>query len=102
MRITIFGATGKVGTFLVDQALRAGHEVTAVVRDPARLKPSAHGSPRIIIADVMSPCSIGSPVDGAAAVISAIGPAGRGPTTVLGDSTRSIIAAMEAHGAPRP
>ncbi|MGW4973647.1 NmrA family NAD(P)-binding protein, partial [Streptomyces albidoflavus] len=35
MRITVFGATGGVGGEVVRQALEAGHEVTAVVRDPA-------------------------------------------------------------------
>ncbi|MFE0224321.1 NAD(P)H-binding protein, partial [Streptomyces albidoflavus] len=38
MRITVFGATGGVGGEVVRQALEAGHEVTAVVRDPAALK----------------------------------------------------------------
>jgi uncharacterized protein YbjT (DUF2867 family) len=37
MRITVFGATGGTGRRLVRQALDAGHAVTAVVRDPARL-----------------------------------------------------------------
>ncbi|MYV41329.1 NAD(P)H-binding protein, partial [Streptomyces sp. SID1328] len=37
MRLTVFGATGGVGGEIVRQALDAGHEVTAVVRDPARL-----------------------------------------------------------------
>jgi putative NADH-flavin reductase len=37
MKITIFGATGGTGTHLVEQALAAGHDVTVVVRDPARL-----------------------------------------------------------------
>jgi putative NADH-flavin reductase len=37
MRITIFGAAGGTGTRLLDLACAAGHEVTAVVRDPARL-----------------------------------------------------------------
>ncbi len=37
MRITVFGATGGVGQEIVGQALAAGHEVTAVVRDPDRL-----------------------------------------------------------------
>lgn len=37
MRLTVFGATGGVGREVVGQALAAGHEVTAVVRDPARL-----------------------------------------------------------------
>ena len=37
MKLTILGATGATGTCLTSQALAAGHEVTAVVRDPARL-----------------------------------------------------------------
>jgi len=36
MKLTILGATGATGTSLTSQALAAGHEVTAVVRDPAR------------------------------------------------------------------
>ncbi|KUJ70300.1 NADH-flavin reductase [Streptomyces albus subsp. albus] len=36
MRITVFGATGNVGRRVVAEALARGHEVTAVVRDPAR------------------------------------------------------------------
>ena len=45
MELTIFGATGVTGTSLTGQALAAGHEVTAVVRDPARL--SVPHSPRL-------------------------------------------------------
>jgi putative NADH-flavin reductase len=37
MNLTIFAATGGVGARLLDQALSAGHAVTAVVRDPAKL-----------------------------------------------------------------
>jgi putative NADH-flavin reductase len=37
LKIVIFGATGKTGRLLVDQALASGYEVTAFVRDPARL-----------------------------------------------------------------
>lgn len=37
MRLAVFGATGGTGRQLVEQALAQGHEVTAVVRDPARL-----------------------------------------------------------------
>ncbi|WP_157880486.1 NAD(P)H-binding protein, partial [Streptomyces katrae] len=42
MKITVFGATGGVGREVVRQGLAAGHEVTAVVRDPARLDVPAH------------------------------------------------------------
>ncbi|MPZ20853.1 MAG: NAD(P)H-binding protein [Luteitalea sp.] len=36
MRITVFGAAGSVGSRVVAEALSRGHEVTAIVRDPAR------------------------------------------------------------------
>ncbi|MFB8275853.1 NAD(P)-dependent oxidoreductase [Nocardia colli] len=36
MRITVFGATGDVGSRVVAEALARGHEVVAVIRDPAR------------------------------------------------------------------
>ncbi|MQY07220.1 NAD(P)-dependent oxidoreductase [Actinomadura macrotermitis] len=36
MKITVFGAAGSVGAQVVTEALSRGHQVTAVVRDPAR------------------------------------------------------------------
>ena len=55
MKLTILGATGATGTALTGQALAAGHEVTAVVRDPARLAVPAHPRLRTVTADVMDP-----------------------------------------------
>ena len=40
MKITVFGATGGIGGHVVRQALAAGHQVTAVVRDRARVEVS--------------------------------------------------------------
>jgi uncharacterized protein YbjT (DUF2867 family) len=37
MKIAIFGATGGTGRLVVEQALEAGHEVIAFVRDPSKL-----------------------------------------------------------------
>src|SRR3984957_16453235 len=95
MQLTIFGATGATGTDLPSQALAAGHEVTAVVRDPARLAVPAQPRLRTVTADVMDPTSIIPAIAGADAVISAVGPRGTGPTTVIRDSVHSIIAAMD-------
>ena len=92
MKLTILGATGATGTCLTGQALAAGHEVTAVVRDPARLAVPAHPRLRTVTADIMDPASITPAIAGADAVISAVGPRGTGPTTVI---VRSIIPAME-------
>lgn len=40
MRLTIFAATGGIGRQLLEQALDAGHDVTAVVRNPTNLPPA--------------------------------------------------------------
>ncbi|NUW43922.1 NAD(P)-dependent oxidoreductase [Nonomuraea rhodomycinica] len=98
MRITVFGASGRTGWRVVGQALEAGHEVTAVVRDPAALERHGLRGPRLTVvrADVMDPAAIGPAVAGRDAVVSAIGPRGRGPTTVCADATASIIEAMTA------
>jgi putative NADH-flavin reductase len=116
MKITVFGATGGTGRLLVEQALAAGHEVTVVVRDPARLtirSPAAQltASPasgvlagnrlHVITADVMNPAAISDAVAGADAVLTAIGPRSSGATTVSADSAASIIAAMRRNGVRR-
>jgi putative NADH-flavin reductase len=97
MKLTIFGATG---TCLVQQALSAGHQVTAVVRDPARLAVPAQQRLRIVTADVLDPAAISPAVDGADAVTTAVGP-GTGASTLRQDSTRSIIRAMQKTGTRR-
>lgn len=101
MELTIFGASGATGTCLTEQALAAGHEVRAVVRDPARLP--VPGSPRLRVrtADLMDPAAISPAVAGADAVFAAFGPRGTGPTTVLREGTRSVIEAMHKEGTRR-
>jgi putative NADH-flavin reductase len=101
MKLTIFGATGGTGTCLTTQALAAGHSVTAVVRDPARLAVPAHPRLEVVTADVLGPASITPAVDGADAVLTAVAPPGTGPSTLRQDSTRSIIQAMQKTGARR-
>jgi putative NADH-flavin reductase len=101
MRLTIFGATGGTGRCLVDQALAAGHEVTAVVRDPARLPVPPGPQLSVVTADVFASAEIGLAVTGADAVLTALGPRGSGPATVQRDSLRSITKAMRAAGVRR-
>jgi putative NADH-flavin reductase len=72
MRLTVFGASGQTGRHLIQQALDAGHTVTAVVRDPTRL-PIRHQRLQVVTADVLDPAAIQPAVAGADAVISALG-----------------------------
>jgi putative NADH-flavin reductase len=101
MKLTILGATGATGTCLTEQALAAGHHVTAVVRDPARLPIRAHQRLQVVTADVMDPGSITPAMADAAAVVTAVGPRGTGPTTIIRDSVCSIIQAMQKTGVRR-
>ena len=101
MNITVFGATGGTGTALVEQALAAGHEVTAVVRDPARMKVAPHPRLRVVTADVMNPASIAPALAGTDAAVNTVGPHGLGRTTIQQDSVRSILQAMHQAGARR-
>lgn len=101
MKVTVFGASGATGTCLVRRALDAGHEVVAVVRDPARMKVPAGPRLHVIAADVMDPASISPAVEDAGAVITTIAPHGTGRSTLREDSTRSIMQAMRKAGARR-
>ncbi|MFK4269189.1 NAD(P)-dependent oxidoreductase [Streptomyces milbemycinicus] len=96
MRITVFGATGGTGQHLVNQALEAGHHVTAVVRDPARLQQADHPRLEAVKADLQHLKAITEAVKGQDAVVSALGPRGKDDITVCSDGARAIITAMRA------
>ena len=57
MRLTVFGATGGIGTPVVKQALARDHDVTAVVRDPARLAVPPAAGLTVLTANVMNATS---------------------------------------------
>ena len=99
MRTTIFAATGGIGRQLVQQAMAAGHDVTAVVRDPSRLDPGV----RSVRADLaaVDPAARESAVAGADAVLSGLGRRTGADTGIAERGTRAIIAAMTATGARR-
>jgi putative NADH-flavin reductase len=99
VKITIFGATGGTGRRFVDQACAAGHDVTAVVRNPAGLV--SRSNLAVITANFADAEEIVAAVAGRDAVLTAIGAVGRGPTTVQTDTTTSIVAAMRRTGAQR-
>lgn len=100
MRFTVFGATGGTGRQLVRQALEAGHEVTAVVRDPARL-PERHEHLRTLTADVTDAEALTPAVAGRDAVLSALGAPGNKAAGIASSGTAAILRAMEAGGVRR-
>jgi putative NADH-flavin reductase len=101
MKLTVFGATGGIGSEVVRQGLAAGHEVVAVVRDAARLTVPTGPGLGVVTADVMEPAQIGPAIKGSDAVVSALGPRKGGSATVLTDGIRSILTAMADTGVQR-
>ncbi|MET8470050.1 NAD(P)H-binding protein [Streptomyces sp. NPDC006422] len=100
MKLTVFGATGGVGQEIVKQALEAGHEVTAVVRDPARLTVTG-GRLEVVRADLKDPESLRPAVAGRDAVLSGLGARRRADAGIAAELTRSVLKAMEAEGVRR-
>ncbi|RJL32884.1 NAD(P)-dependent oxidoreductase [Bailinhaonella thermotolerans] len=101
MKLMILGATGGTGTELVRQALEAGHEVVAPVRNPAGMAVPAHERLSVIRLNVTDAAELTPHVEGRDAVISAIGHRGGGPTTVCRDVARAAGAAMAKTGVRR-
>ncbi len=95
MKLLIIGATGGTGRELVKQALENGHEVTALVRNPGKLK-ITHPLLRILKGNVLDLLSVEEAVAGQDAVLSALGHKRFIIyTNILTEGTSNIIAAMK-------
>lgn len=99
-RVAVFGATGATGRQLLRQAVALGHEVTALARRPEAL--AVEGAVKVFGGDVLSPDDVAAVVEGADAVVSALGVGrNRGTTVVYSQGTAAITAAMRATGTRR-
>jgi uncharacterized protein YbjT (DUF2867 family) len=94
MKLTIFAATGGIGRQALEQAAAAGHEVTAVVRDPRRLSRKVHTVTADLLASV--PATLESAVREADAVLSGLGPSSPSEAGIAAQGTRAIVRAMKA------
>src|SRR5437763_13402907 len=94
MKLTIFAATGGIGEQVLDQAVSAGHDVTAVVRDPKKLSREV----RVVTADLAAPdrTALETAVGGAAAVLSGSGPRSNADAGIACRGTDAIVHAMQA------
>ena len=100
-RVLVVGATGGTGRQLVSQALELGLAVTALARDPSRLKLS-HPNLIIIQGDVFDYASVEAAMRGQQAVLSALGHKQfLYPTRILSEGTQNILRAMQANSVPR-
>src|SRR5260370_7754133 len=98
MNLTIIAATGGIGRELLQQAVAAGHDVTAVVRNPAKLSRSV----RAITTDLTAPDQVAleSAVAGADAVLSGLGPHSNSDAGIAFQATPPLPAAMTTPAVP--
>ena len=107
MRIAVFGATGRTGHPLVEQAVERGHKVVAFVRDATGLPSTLRNDDRVSIVEGDAYTGEGveraiagdsDPVD---AVVSVLAQSSEGPDDLLTEAGRHMLAAMDQHGVER-
>jgi putative NADH-flavin reductase len=96
MQITVFGAAGSVGSRVVAEALSRSHEVTAVVRSPARL-PSLPPGARAVVGDAAHVADVTRLSAGQDLVISATRPPD-GSEHDLVTTTKALLAGLAGTG----
>ena len=98
--VAIFGATGRAGKHLVQQALERGYCVRALARDPGKL---AMQNERLLViqGSLSDMARVEQVVAGADAVLSVLGPTSNEPTFEISQGTTTIIKAMKQHGVKR-
>ena len=101
MNLTIFGASGQTGLFVVERALLRDDHVTAYVRSPETFPLSA-ANLVVLPGDVRMPGPVAKAIEGADAVICTVGTRpGTGKSNVCSEATVNILAGMKQHGVRR-
>lgn len=99
MKVIIFGATGGVGQHVVEMAKNAGHEVTAFVRTPEKLKITGVN---VIQGDAFNAEQVAAAIPGHDAVISCVGSStGVKKSNELETMGKNIADGMEQAGVKR-
>ncbi|MBA2338243.1 MAG: NAD-dependent epimerase/dehydratase family protein [Acidimicrobiia bacterium] len=107
MRYAITGATGFVGGALAAELRRAGHEVVALVRDPARADTLRGIGVELVVGDLDDDAALQALCHGADGVFHVAGWYRLGnrdraeAVRVNVDGTRNVLAAAASAGAPR-
>ena len=95
LNILVIGANGGIGKQTVEIALQAGHNVTAILRNPAKLI-ITHPNLQIIKGDVMYPETFEDYLEGKDAVISALGTNSiRKPTILYSEGNKNLLKVMK-------
>lgn len=101
MKVLVIGGTGGTGKRIITQALEKGHDVSALVRNPKKVK-QTHPRLRIMKGDVLHPDTLKNACMGQDVVLCALGHKKFFiKTTILSRGTQNLIAAMQANDVRR-
>lgn len=101
MKLAIIGGTGKTGNELLRQGLEAGHHITALVRNPKKVK-IQHPNLKVIQGNVLNITDLEGIFKGKEAVLSALGHKRFfGPSNILSQGTKNILQAMNTSAVSR-
>lgn len=98
MIITVFGANGRVGSLVVQKLAEQGHTVRAFVHGEPKQRLS---SVTYMQGDVADATSVAEVLQGAEAVVSALGSWGTKDKNILTVAMKAVIPLMEAQGIRR-
>lgn len=100
MKFLLLGATGTTGLQFIDQALAAGHEVVAMVRNPEKLQ--VRRGLHVVVGDVLNANALAAAAQGVDAIVSTLGVRNpRSPNDFILNATRALIAAAKHAGIRR-
>jgi len=95
MKITIFGATGALGSECLTQALDAGHEVTVLIRSASKLPDDSKKRIEVVEGDGLDAGDVAQALsEGTEAILFAVGVDKHSPEDLCTDVTRNILKAM--------
>jgi uncharacterized protein YbjT (DUF2867 family) len=69
MKLVLFGATGHIGSHVLRLARERGHEVSVLVRSPAKLPADAAAESQVLLGSLLDPMLVGRACQGAEAAI---------------------------------
>jgi putative NADH-flavin reductase len=103
MNVTVFGATGAIGSLTVDELLARGHTVTSYVRNPSKIPPRWGDRVRVVTGQITDAAAVADAVAGSDAVVSALGPVLDSSATGLPlvEGAQHIVESMRSHGVRR-
>lgn len=99
VKVIVFGATGNSGLTILERCVHEGFNVTAYVRTPSKIPEKLRKDVKTYKGNVLDKVQVADAIEGHNVVLSALGTGwGLGPTTLMSEGCRNIVAGMKKHG----